>query len=291
MNPEKLDFRVTENSPALNLGFKNFPMDEFGHQMTRIVPFGGDFEGEKDVTLIADKRAGVGAKIYFTLNGSEPTIYSTEYTVAIQLKNSTLIKARTFDANGIPVGFTTEANFTKVDELIYPSWYTTLIAGKYTKGGGNAANKAMEMEVHGALLVNIANDPDLIDATGGYNFGCYIKSLDEKKARTWQNAGLAPDWVIQQVNGEKVQNIADLTVFDSLSVWSIDTLTFIQPMFAYNQYGSKFDFTDQTGAVGANYLWDFGDGSTSQLQNPSHTYSQNGSHRVRLMVDLNCDFG
>ncbi len=30
LNPEKLDFRVAENSPALKLGFKNFPMYEFG---------------------------------------------------------------------------------------------------------------------------------------------------------------------------------------------------------------------------------------------------------------------
>ncbi|CDF78739.1 pectin lyase fold protein, partial [Formosa agariphila KMM 3901] len=31
-NPEQLDFRVKANSPALKIGFKNFPMDEFGVQ-------------------------------------------------------------------------------------------------------------------------------------------------------------------------------------------------------------------------------------------------------------------
>ena len=29
-NPENIDFRVAEKSPGLKLGFKNFPMDEFG---------------------------------------------------------------------------------------------------------------------------------------------------------------------------------------------------------------------------------------------------------------------
>jgi hypothetical protein len=29
-NPQNLDFSVLENSPALKLGFKNFPMDQFG---------------------------------------------------------------------------------------------------------------------------------------------------------------------------------------------------------------------------------------------------------------------
>jgi hypothetical protein len=31
-NPQKMDFSVTENSPALKLGFVNFPMDKFGVQ-------------------------------------------------------------------------------------------------------------------------------------------------------------------------------------------------------------------------------------------------------------------
>jgi hypothetical protein len=30
LDPEQADYRVAENSPALKLGFKNFPMDEFG---------------------------------------------------------------------------------------------------------------------------------------------------------------------------------------------------------------------------------------------------------------------
>jgi hypothetical protein len=59
-------------------------------------------------------------------------------------------------------------------------------------------------------MKNIADDPDLIDATGGYNYGCYIKSLNKDKAQIWMNAGLESDWVIQQVNGNKIQNIADL---------------------------------------------------------------------------------
>ncbi|KAA5825186.1 DUF1565 domain-containing protein [Algibacter amylolyticus] len=32
VNPEQLDFSVSKNSPALKLGFKNFPMDQFGVQ-------------------------------------------------------------------------------------------------------------------------------------------------------------------------------------------------------------------------------------------------------------------
>jgi hypothetical protein len=210
VDPENGNYHVNATSPALKLGFKNFSMNEFGHQLTRVLPFGGEFEQERTVKLVADKRAGEEATIYFTIDGSEPNIHSIAYTGDIQLKSSTQLKARTFNADGMPVGFTTEAIFTKVDKVVYPSWYSTLIAGENLENGGKASVKALEMEVFGALLVNIADDPDLIDATGGYNFGCYIKSLDTEKAKMWLEAGLERDWVIQQINGEKVQNIADL---------------------------------------------------------------------------------
>jgi len=34
-----------------------------------------------------------------------------------------------------------------------------------------------------------------------------------------------------------------------------------------------------------NYVWDFGDGTTSDLANPSHTYSQSGSYAVTLTIN------
>ncbi|HEY4061571.1 MAG TPA: PKD domain-containing protein [Puia sp.] len=44
-------------------------------------------------------------------------------------------------------------------------------------------------------------------------------------------------------------------------------------------------FTDKTTApMPAKWLWDFGDGNTSNLQNPSHTYTTPGVYDVRLTV-------
>lgn len=44
-----------------------------------------------------------------------------------------------------------------------------------------------------------------------------------------------------------------------------------------------------TSAVGnaqpINYLWDFGDGQTSNLQNPSHTYNELGNYIVKLTIN------
>lgn len=237
VDPVHGNYQVQPNSPALKLGFKNFPMDEFGHQMTRIEPLGGEFEKQVTVNLHADKRAGRGAKVFFTIDGSEPTTHSLEYTGEFQLTNSCKIKALTIDNQGIPVGFTMEASFKKVARVEYPSWYNTLVAGKY-EGTLKASPKALEKEIWGATLINIADDPDLIDATGGYNLGCYIKSFNKNKAKMWLDAGLEPDWVIQKLNEHKIRNLADLQKYLQKYRGKVVTIT------AGRDYNSK-EFTVQ----------------------------------------------
>ncbi len=41
-------------------------------------------------------------------------------------------------------------------------------------------------------------------------------------------------------------------------------------------------FTDKSSASPTSWSWDFGDGSNSTLQNPSHTYAANGTYTVKL---------
>jgi len=43
-------------------------------------------------------------------------------------------------------------------------------------------------------------------------------------------------------------------------------------------------FTDTSSGNPVSWVWNFGDGSTSDLQNPSHQYTQNGSYAVSLSV-------
>jgi len=72
-----------------------------------------------------------------------------------------------------------------------------------------------------------------------------------------------------------------------------DTLN-IYPMpvaaFQYNQgcVGASLNFTDQSTVGFGNIVkwsWDFGDGSTSSLQNPSHVFSLPGNYQVTLEVE------
>ena len=53
----------------------------------------------------------------------------------------------------------------------------------------------------------------------------------------------------------------------------------------FNPAGNVVNFTNQTNAGTWNYLWRFGDGSTSTEENPSHTYTNVGTFNVTLIVD------
>ena len=53
----------------------------------------------------------------------------------------------------------------------------------------------------------------------------------------------------------------------------------------YSTVPTLVRFTDaSTGSTPMTYLWDFGDGSTSTEQNPSHMYIQRGTYTVKLTV-------
>jgi len=48
---------------------------------------------------------------------------------------------------------------------------------------------------------------------------------------------------------------------------------------------SATDPSSQEEAAGFNYSWNFGDGTTSTAQNPSHAYASAGSYTVTLRLD------
>jgi len=54
--------------------------------------------------------------------------------------------------------------------------------------------------------------------------------------------------------------------------------------------GFIVNFTDLTSGPATSWLWNFGDGNTSNAQNPSHTYTANGTYNVCLTSSNNgCD--
>lgn len=57
--------------------------------------------------------------------------------------------------------------------------------------------------------------------------------------------------------------------------------------FSYSVSGAVVNFYN-TPDINAYFLWDFGDGNTSTLQNPIHTYFVDGNYEVTLTVTNHC---
>ncbi|KKH95709.1 hypothetical protein EO95_06280 [Methanosarcina sp. 1.H.T.1A.1] len=87
---------------------------------------------------------------------------------------------------------------------------------------------------------------------------------------------------------------ATLTVKNDVSSQSMTkTITVIQPTIPVANFTSDLTtgfaplnvaFTDTSAGLPASWSWDFGDGSTSDNRNPTHTYSAGGSYNVNLTV-------
>ena len=58
--------------------------------------------------------------------------------------------------------------------------------------------------------------------------------------------------------------------------------------FASNSSEFTFDFEDMSQGEVTEYLWDFGDGNTSTMASPSHTYDDPGYYTVCLTVKNDC---
>lgn len=201
VDPLAGNYHVRATSPALALGFKNFPMDGFGHRMTRLAPVGGEFVARVAITLTPDARGG---EVRYTLDGSEVTAGSPRYEAPLSLTRATTLSARTFRA-GLPVGFPETARFTKVEKLTRPSWLQVLTAGPAPSAN---VQKSATFEWLGAILQPVAGDGDLIDATGGQDFGLFVREAPKKSAAL--RAGLRSSDVISTANGQPLRQWADL---------------------------------------------------------------------------------
>ena len=113
---------------------------------------------------------------------------------------------------------------------------------------------------------------------GSYLAACtFYASLFKKSAvgsSYWPNA-------IDSVTAYSLQQIGSSTVLDSLAVWNI-----FNSNFSFQQYNDSVICTN----LSSNYdsiLWDFGDGTTSFDENPTHVYNTSGVYTINLSVLTN----
>jgi len=143
----------------------------------------------------------------------------------------------------------------------------------------------------GVTWQNILNDTALVlhssDNSHPNLDGSYVAALTlyssiwkEPSAGITFNAGLASS------RAQYYQQMSDNTVFNGPSDWNLNVNDPLAD-FSFTVIGSTVTFTDAStsGSITPlDYFWDFGDGSTSTLPNPTHTYASNGLYTVNLIV-------
>lgn len=88
------------------------------------------------------------------------------------------------------------------------------------------------------------------------------------------------NFTLSATNAAIIKNTSKAIVYDSLSFWTrFDDLPAAR--FTGTVNGAEVSFTNQSVNAG-QYTWDFGDGATSTLTAPQHTYTTNGLYTVTL---------
>ena len=71
----------------------------------------------------------------------------------------------------------------------------------------------------------------------------------------------------------------------------LNTPTKLTALFTYDSAAAMtISFYDSTQGNPVTWLWDFGDGNTDTIQNPTHVYTNSGIYNVCLTVSNDCNF-
>lgn len=143
---------------------------------------------------------------------------------------------------------------------------------------------------------------EYIDAEGNFtaDFTFVVNGTSVAFTNTSVGSGLNYYWEFGDGNTSTLQNpshtydcpddmTVDLTVTDGNGC-QLSTYDFVEvpgdlsASFTYTKNNTTINLTNTSTGSGLSYYWEFGDGSTSTLQNPSHTYDCPGGYYVKLSI-------
>jgi PKD repeat protein len=147
----------------------------------------------------------------------------------------------------------------------------------------------------GVVWQNVLNDTTLVLHTGDNSHpnidGSYVAACAIFSS-IWKlnSSGLSFTAGLSSPLAQYYQMMADNTIFNSSNDWNL----LVNKPFANFSESISVDtatFTNLSTSINntLDYFWDFGDGSTSVIQNPIHAYLNSGKYKVTLVVS-NCIF-
>ena len=180
-------------------------------------------------------------------------------------------------ASGDEVDYT----FTTTADLSAPGSYTieawTTVVGDYESTNDMFTTTVVSLETPVVELGENLSVCDEVTLDAGNPGSDYLWSTGETTQTITVTA--SGDYTVTVTNP-----VSGCTANDAISV----TITYSpDASFTYVTSELTVDFTN-TSTGGDAYDWDFGDGGSSSEENPSHTYTTDGSYSVTLTVTNDC---
>ncbi len=119
-------------------------------------------------------------------------------------------------------------------------------------------------------------------ASGTYLAACvfYASIFHKNPMQTTFNNGLST------TDANNIKRIANRVTLDSFSKWNMYG-NYTYANFTKSVAGKTATFTN-TSVYNTNNYWTFGNGNTSAVANPAHTYATNGKYQVTLTASNSC---
>jgi hypothetical protein len=241
--------------------------------------------GVSDITVVARKADGFpvnpGTTVFLSTNrGVLPTSATTDddgLVRAVLLGNNDLGTA-TVRANA---GAAAEVS-VEVQIGIFPNSITIQASpGSMPEFGGEVALLALVRDDQGLPLgganVNFSTAVGTLESGGDLIITDITGSAEDRL--------VAGSGELKLVNGDTFEVRVQVAGADGALIEAVDVVT-IQRLpvasFSYQSSGLTVVFEDTSTGRPSQWRWEFGDGNTSTLQNPSHSYSSNGTYTVTL---------
>jgi gliding motility-associated-like protein len=184
---------------------------------------------------------------------------------------------------------------TKPDQIyLYPGKYLTKLTVTSPGGCIDTASKMIEilgpsgnlvsdkLEGCDTMTVNfrLKDYSDVDSIIWDFDDGARITKQDYT-SHTYLNPGFyKPRVILKNQEGCKVQ----FPTRDTMKVIGIDPGFISADTLNCDKATVKFRDTSRTNGTLASWSWDFGDGGTSTLPNPTHVYTSPGAYEVKLKV-------
>ncbi|OFX83089.1 MAG: hypothetical protein A2W99_13370 [Bacteroidetes bacterium GWF2_33_16] len=87
-------------------------------------------------------------------------------------------------------------------------------------------------------------------------------------------------------NSTNIENTSEFSQPFTVTPYICPVITSISPTEVCHDQNVSFGFTYTGDLANETYTWDFGDGTTSTLKNPTHTYTTPGNYQITLTVNM-----